>query len=301
MEKIQQFKKSSSWREQDVKVKAGSVAELDFIDTKPNLFICQNTTNEVLHISIGSIPTMYNYEFRINKNSVEPFGRPTETGKLYIYNTGSADATVKIFSIKDTFDLNILKNFSMSVDGGMTVSTDGIVRGFQGGVQLPSGNNKIGKVEIDETSMALFQTMGENVDNIDTNVAAIMVNVAANLSNTNKISEDVAELVTALAGGVGGASADTHLYYINGDCYDKTPVYLNGVESISYAATDNVTIYFNYLLNDGSDVTIDINGSSVLTVMSGEQITDISFKLSAGDTITVTGTSANIRAKYYVF
>lgn len=303
MEKIQQFKKSSSWRDDTITIKPGAVSELDFIDTTPNLFVCQNTTNETLHISIGSIPTLNNYEFKVGKNSVEPFGRPTPTRKIYVYNAGGMAATVKIFSIQDTFDLNILKNFNMSIDGGMNVSTDGIVRGFQAGVSLPAGNNKLGSVEIDDTDMVLFQTIGENIDNIDTNVGAIMVNVAANLSNTNKMVEDVAEIVTALSnlsvGGGGGS--DKHLYYINGDCYDKEPVYVNGVDSIEYAATDSSTIYFNYLLNDGSDVEVKINDTVVLSVYSGEQITDISFNLNSTDTITVSGEGANIRAKYFIY
>ena len=302
MEKLKQFRQSSSWREDMVTIKAGSNAELDFIDTTPNMFICQNTTNEKIHISIGSIPTLNNYEFAVEKNSVSTFGRPVPTRKIYLYNTGSASATVKIFSVHDTFDMNVLKNMSMKLEGaGMSISTDGIVRGFQSGVSLPPGNNKIGVVELDESDVALIQTIGENVDNIDTSVSAIMVNVAANLSNTNKIVEDVAEIVTAISSGQGGAGIDTRMYYINGDCYDKEPVYMNKVESVSYSATDSSTIYFNYLLNDGADIDIAINDTVVLSVLSGEQITDISFNLNTGDTITVTGTGANIRAKYYVF
>lgn len=304
MEKLKQFKQSSSWREDTVTVKAGSDAELDFIDTTPNMFICQNATNEKIHISIGSIPTLHNYEFAVEKNSVSTFGRPVPTRKIYLYNTGSASATVKIFSVHDTFDMNVLKNMSMKLEGSdMNIKTDGIVRGFQAGVSLPAGNNKIGIVELDESDVALIQTIGENVDNIDTSVSAIMVNVAANLSNTNKIVEDVAEIVTAISSGSGQGDAgiDTRMYYINGDCYDKEPVYMNKVESVSYSATDSSTIYFNYLLNDSADVDIAINNTVVLSVLSGEQITDISFNLNTGDTITVTGEGANIRAKYYVF
>ena len=300
MEKLKQFKQSSSWREDSVTVKAGSVAELDFIDTTPNMFICQNTTPMKIHISISSIPTLTNYEFAIDKNTVGTFGRPVPARKIYLYNTGSGDATVKIFSVHDNFDMNVLKNISMKLEGeGMSIETDGIVKGFQAGVSLPAGNNKIGIVELDEKDVALIQTIGENVDNIDSNVGAMMINVASNLSNTNKIAEDVAEIVTALSSG--GAGADTRLYYINGDSYDKEPVYLNKVDSISYTATDSSTIYFNYLLNDGADVDIKINDTSVLTVYSGEQITDISFNLNSTDTITVSGEGANIRAKYYVY
>ena len=305
MEKLKQFKQSSSWREDSVTVKAGSVAELDFIDTTPNMFICQNTTPMKIHISISSIPTLTNYEFAIDKNTVGTFGRPVPARKIYLYNTGSGDATVKIFSVHDNFDMNVLKNISMKLEGeGMTIETDGIVKGFQAGVSLPAGNNKIGIVELDEKDVTLIQTIGENIDNIDSNVGAMMINVASNLSNTNKIAEDVAEIVTALSNqssGGSSAGADKHLYYINGDCYDKEPVYLNGVDSISYTATDSCTIYFNYLLNDGIDVNVNINDETVLTVFSGEQITDISFNLNSTDTITITGTGASIRAKYYVF
>ena len=298
MEKLKQFKSSSSWREDTVTIKAGSDAELDFIDTTPNMFICQNATNEKIHISIGSIPTLTNYEFAVEKNTVATFGRPVPTRKIYLYNTGSASATVKIFSVHDTFDMNVLKNISMKLEGdGMSISTDGIVRGFQAGVSLPAGNNKIGIVELDESDVALIQTIGENIDNIDSNVGAMMINVASNLSNTNRI----VDMLEVIKNSSGGAGTDKHLYYINGDCYDKEPVYLNGVDSINYSASDSCTIYFNYLLNDGNNVDIKINDTVVLTILSGEQITDISFNLNSTDTISVSGEGANVRAKYYVY
>lgn len=92
---------------------------------------------------------------------------------------------------------------------------------------------------------------------------------------------------------------DIRKLYAMGDCYDKTPVYENGVNSISYTSSKEETIYFNYLLNDGEDAEIKINGATVLTVYSGEQLTDISFKLAANDIISVTGSS--IRAKYFTY
>ena len=120
---MNQFTNLSSWREDNIIVKSGECYQLSFIDTKPNMFYVQNPNNCKLKISISKIPTKTNYEFLVNPNSSEPMGRPMPTGNLYILNTGTVDATLKIYSIADKFDMNILKNFSVSLDG-VTVETN---------------------------------------------------------------------------------------------------------------------------------------------------------------------------------
>lgn len=299
-EKIQQFV-SSSWFETNETIQPGEVKEIDFLQTSPNMFVLQNSNAVKLHVSIASIPTLTNYEFVVGNNAYGVFGRPTSTRKLYVLNTGSQVANIKVFSIKDKFDMNILKQMSATL-GDVSVSTDGIVKGFQAGVSLPAGKNNIGSVSIDPEDMVLFQNMGEIIDDTNTDVKAIKENVAYNVANTNQIVSLLQALNEKEFGGSGGSGgSDKRVYYINGDSYDKTPIYHNGVNSVSYTATEDSTIYFNYLLNDGSNVDISINNSIVLSVLSGEQIADISFKLNTGDVINVTGENASIRAKYFVF
>lgn len=299
-EKIQQFV-SSSWFETNETIQPGEVKEIDFLQTSPNMFVLQNSNAVKLHVSIASIPTLTNYEFVVGNNAYGVFGRPTSTRKLYVLNTGSQVANIKVFSIKDKFDMNILKQMSATL-GDVSVSTDGIVKGFQAGVSLPPGKNNIGSVSIDPEDMILFQNMGEIIDDTNTDVKAIKENVAYNVANTNQIVDLLNAINNKEFGGSGGsAGVDKHLYYINGDSYDKETVYHNNVDSITYTATSNETIYFNYLLNDGEDIHVSINDNEVLTILSGEQITDITFNLKANDVITVTGENASIRAKYYVF
>lgn len=155
---------SSTWREDNISIESGEVFDLNFIDTKPNMFYVQNPNNDELKISISSIPNKKSYEFVVHSNSCEPIGRPTGTGHLYILNTGTTSAKVKVYSIADKFDMNILKNFVVSLSG-VTVEAQQEIK-FAEGVALPSGTNNIGVVSLKESLENDITKMDENVRTI---------------------------------------------------------------------------------------------------------------------------------------
>lgn len=155
-----QFKEFSSWREHTVECAPG-VTDLDFLDSKPNQFIIQNTTSQKVYVGISKIPSEQNYELCVEKNSTETWGRPTATGKLFFYNPTNITFNIKVFSVYMDFDMNVLKSLRVAFDS-VEVSTDGIVKAFGAGVSLPSGNNKLGKVEItnlDEVTQDLLSNL----------------------------------------------------------------------------------------------------------------------------------------------
>lgn len=162
---------SSTWREDNITIESGEVFDLNFIDTKPNMFYVQNPNNDELKISISSIPNKKSYEFVVHSNSSEPIGRPTGTGHLYILNIGTTTAKVKVYSIADKFDMNILKNFVVSLSG-VTVEAQQEIK-FAEGVALPSGTNNIGVVSLKESLENDITNMGEKVNAIADNSAKI--------------------------------------------------------------------------------------------------------------------------------
>lgn len=307
MESISQFKNLSSWREDSLTIKAGECKEVDFHDTAPNMFICQNANDVVLYISISKIPTVKNYEFLVGKNETKTFGRPTSTRKIYVLNAGSIDATIKIFSIFDRFDLNVLKDISMSLEGAEII-TDGIIRGFESGISLPSGTNIIGKVGLDTDEKALINHIKLNVAdiqgktaNIDTNIAGIVTvdEYIYNLLNSI-LKNDGVNLVWLISNYM---KTLVKQFTPNFEC---TPVYMNGETSFEYREerSGSYRIKFCWLFNDSpKDFTIMRDTTAILTVKSGEQLSDFEIEIASGESITFENTDNDFdfRCKYYVY
>ena len=228
---MQQFVNLSSWREDNIEIKAGEVYQLSFIDTKPNMFYVQNPNYCKLKVSISKIPTKDNYEFLINENSSEPLGRPIPTGYLYLLNTGTVTANVKVYSIADKFDMNILKNFTVQLDGVTLEASENI--GFKDGVSLPSGTNNIGVVSLESAPTENLKTIADNSTGIektlDSNLLAIKNNVVGCADNSRdilwqldgrtEVTGEKRQLVKEIADGIKTINDEGIGAQINGDVY----------------------------------------------------------------------------------
>ena len=188
------FRDFSSWREQTVKIKQG-LNEIDFIDTKPNMFIIQNDSSYSLKVSLSRASNDENYEFEIPKTTTKPIGRPLPVGKIYIWLDANMEFSIKIYSIQDTFDIEILNSPLISLDGA-EVKTDGLVKGFGKGVSLPTGNNNIGKVDIESISDSVKTFFNENhledINKWNNLMALETINNVTNLRNVVNGLEEVA-------------------------------------------------------------------------------------------------------------
>ena len=91
MSELKQFANSSSWKEDKFRVEPKETFTLTFLNTKPNMFYLQNPNASDIHVGIGKIPTLKNYEYKVPSNSSKAFGRPIGTGYLYVYNAGNID------------------------------------------------------------------------------------------------------------------------------------------------------------------------------------------------------------------
>ena len=287
MEKLRQFNTSGYiWETNNISIEGGEVKEISLDNSKPNMFVLQNANPVDINISLSHIPTLYNYEFQVKANTTDTFGRPSSTTKVYLFNTGSVTANVKLFSVNDTFDMNILKNTNVNIDGAtVTVEDNGVIKGFQAGVSLPSGNNKIGKVGLDDTVSNTLNTINTNLSSQKTATANIY-------SDTTEISSNTLNIGRVLG--------------VSKGC---TVEYKNKVDSLtinnSNSSTTNI-IHFSYLFNDNCDVDIIVGNVTKLTVMGGEQLGDLEIEIPANQTLSIVKSATataedtvNIRCKYY--
>lgn len=286
MEKLRQFNTSGYiWETNNISIEGGEVKEISLDNSKPNMFVLQNANPVDINISLSHIPTLYNYEFQVKANTTDTFGRPSSTTKVYLFNTGSVTANVKLFSVNDTFDMNILKNTNVNIDGAtVTVEDNGFIKGFQAGVSLPSGSNTIGKV-------GLESSVSNTLNTINTNLSTQKTNTENIYSDTTEISSNSLNIARVLG--------------VSKGC---TVEYKNKVDSLTINNSNSSTsiIHFSYLFNDGCDVDIKVGSNTLLTVLSGEQLGDLEFEIPMNKTLTIEKSNTasaedtiNIRCKYY--
>ena len=286
MEKLRQFNTSGYiWETNNISIEGGEVKEISLDNSKPNMFVLQNANPVDINISLSHIPTLYNYEFQVKANTTDTFGRPSSTTKVYLFNTGSVTANVKLFSVNDTFDMNILKNTNVSIDGAtVTVEDNGVIKGFQAGVSLPAGTNTIGKVGL-ETSVS------NTLNTINTNLSTQKTATANIYSDTTTISSNSLNIARVLG--------------VNKGC---SVVYKNKVSDLTINITNSSTtiVHFSYLFNDGCDVDVKVGSNTLLTVLAGEQLGDLEIEIPANQTLTIVKSATataedtvNIRCKYY--
>ena len=289
MEKLRQFNTSGYiWETNNITIEGGEVKEISLDNSKPNMFVLQNANPVDINISLSHIPTLYNYEFQVKANTTDTFGRPSSTTKVYLFNTGSVTANVKLFSVNDTFDMNILKNTNVNIDGAtVTVEDNGVIKGFQAGVSLPSGNNKIGKVGLDTNEYNAINQINSNLNTQKTNT-----------ENISNMIDGIGQLIRYIGYGLGIRDGRNTINYKN----NADSLTINN--SSSYTKT----VHFNYLFNDNCDIDIVIGGITKLTIIAGEQLADIEFEIPTNQTLTVVKSSTaladdtiNIRCKYCTY
>lgn len=285
----------SSWREDRITIQAGEVKTIDFLQTSPNMFLVQNPNEAFLKVSISKIPRSNMYEFLVGQNASETLGRPMPTKHLYILNDSSKTADVTVYSVQDTFDMNILKNLSLMVESA-TFETDGIVKGFQAGVSLPSGTNTLGKIELGDNSKTSLDTQLEAIKNAINDPTAFNAELVVTLENIKDAIDNVAskctlsntkiDQVKATVGQVKTAIIASNNPY----CQEYKCISVeNGSGLKSYLASEYVgdpTLWhIKFITNDGDNpikirfCTIEdpsgISATNSIWLMSGETLQDL--------------------------
>ena len=282
---LSQFRSSklSDWRQDIIRIKGG-VNEVSFLDTTPNIFIVQNTTNHNITISTNGLPTANNYEFKVNGNSTKPIGTPIPKNQIYIYSETSTPFNIRIYSTSMPIDLGIFNDTNIKLDGA-EIRTDGIVRGFAPDVSLPTGSNKIGKVEIDGVTSVDLTALTSQLNNLMNSTA---VSGKINLYTLNELISGIQTAVTTINNATD--SIKTNIAKLSADNsftdikeYSGTGV--STLTAINFSTEDIQPNYINHFTNDGTnDITFKIFDSQLngrgITVKAGETISNIAINLA---------------------
>ncbi len=142
---LTQFGGSTNWEKYDVTIKPHEMFTLDFVTSKPNVFVITNSNSELIKVGINNIPTENSYEFKVEPNSTETLGRPVGTNKLYLLNNGGTEIKVIVFAIDTDFDPEILKNVNVNVslEGGINVAPEMNLTDIKPGLTLPVADSKV--------------------------------------------------------------------------------------------------------------------------------------------------------------
>ena len=127
-------------------VPAFSITTIDYLDTKPNYFRVQNRGTTELYCSTNNMPTAKHYDFAVAGKKMKMFAEPYNRTRLYIFNPSGSDVEVAVLSFQAEFEPLTLALSEIEVEMPKEFETSMAINSFN--ASLPTGNNKIGKVEI---------------------------------------------------------------------------------------------------------------------------------------------------------
>ena len=192
----------STWRCQNVKLKQG-VNQVDFLDTKPNMFLIQNPNPNKIRLGISRLPTAQNFEYSIGKNDTITAGQPLPVSQIYFFLDANIEIEIKVWSIYQPFDLGSVNTPTITLDNA-TIETDGIIKGFAPNVSIPHGDNKIGSVEIENESfkplVEALKSQGDAEDEqwkklMNKDIIADIVNLRSIINSLSDIGKTMTHLV----------------------------------------------------------------------------------------------------------
>lgn len=308
MAHVEQFHNLSSWRCNDVVIDPHETFCIDYLDTNPKMFLVVNANKCLLKGAISTIPTEDSYEFKVEYNCSEVFGRPTGTHKLYLLNDSDTQAGVKVFSVEQ-FDPTVLKNLNVNLKD-YVLQTDTQIRGFGEGVSLPSGTNLIGYVGLSDADKTLLNNLpnilsrANTIDEKASTISGHLNNLILSQSVAGKknlfdLSVDLQNVKKAILG-TGNPTEYINLYYLLNDVIaqriTEIKTVINKWEncntvsvkreniSTSYNASTYSRIRVHHFTNDGENeikLTLTKNNNPVeITVKSGETFNDYSIESS---------------------
>ena len=263
-------------------VPAFSITTIDYLDTKPNYFRVQNRGTTEIYCSTNNMPTTKHYDFAVAGKKMKMFAEPYNRTRLYIFNPSGSDVEVAVLSFQAEFEPLTLALSEIEVEMPKEFETSMAITSFN--APLPTGNNKIGKVEVTNGPAAA------DVTSIKTNTNNILSKLGNLMSNTTTFPEKV-NLYDILSVLLPLSSANSF--------FRKVSTFEENEKSTDTVLCTNKACVIHMLTNDGAgNLVIKIKGKedtqvSSLTLKTGESIADL--KIDAAS-ITVSGTNCSFRA-----
>lgn len=256
----------SDWRQQDVVIPAGQNYDVAFLDTKPNVFWILNLNNITLYASLHRTPTVELHEYEIKPMKADVFGRPLPCSRLYLLNASNVDVTITIFSAYQEFDISILKDLNVAIDGE-SFKYDGMINGVKTGVTLPVSFPDGVTMEVENEELATIRARATEIrqylENHWTDGTLVEKNSTALLTALNAV-------LTLMQNGVNvnNVVPDSGIY---------TGEYLSSTGTSNIVSDSNSIISF--LTNDGeTDILLTFTkdeDTKTLTLKSGESLENV--------------------------
>lgn len=145
---------------QEVVIPAYSVVTIDYMDTTPNYFRVQNQGETAIYCGTSAIPTNHKYDFMVAPKGMKMFAEPFKRAKLYLFNPSGTEIRAVALTFQAEFDPLALALSEISLDfSSLQLESNMVISGFNSA--LPTGNNKIGKVEV--TNFPNYTTVLNNI------------------------------------------------------------------------------------------------------------------------------------------
>ena len=300
-------------------VPAFSITTIDYLDTKPNYFRVQNRGTTEIYCSTNNMPTTKHYDFAVAGKKMKMFAEPYNRTRLYIFNPSGSDVEIAVLSFQAEFEPLTLALSEIEVEMPKDFESSMAITSFN--APLPTGNNKIGKVEVTNGVPAAdvtvlkenTQVTAENTKSTKT-LSQTIVNLLGELlsptavdgkTNLLSIMEGFEYLGGVLTNGIENltrfldAGLSTISYQYNTISFDKKnqneEILLMGMKT----GEDPVPVTLKMLTNDGEgDLLLKMKASldtseTSLALKPGESIRDLRLHAKY---IAVSGTNYSFRA-----
>ena len=131
---------------------------------------------------------------------------------------------------------------------------------------------------------------GQDVEIEDVSARTSIANINSTMLSSNANTLNIARVL--------GVAKDCDIRYQN----NSTGIMINN------ATNETIIAHFTYLFNDNCDIEIKVGNSTLLTVISGEQLGDLEFEIPSNQNLTIVKSttdlnpdSVSIRCKYYTY
>ena len=289
-------------------VPAFSITTIDYLDTKPNYFRVQNRGTTEIYCSTNNMPTTKHYDFAVAGKKMKMFAEPYNRTRLYIFNPSGSDVEVAVLSFQAEFEPLTLALSEIEVEMPKEFETSMAITSFN--APLPSGNNKIGKVEVTNGVTAADVTVLKENTQV----------TAENTASTKTLSQSIVSLLEELLSPNLGYGK-TNLISIMHEFENLTQILEEGLSPIYYqfhtisfdkknqneeillmgmkTGSDSNPITILMLTNDGEgDLVLKMKASldtseTTLALKPGESIRDLRLYAKY---VSVNGTNYSFRA-----
>lgn len=175
-------------------IPANSIKTINYSDVDPNYFHIQNNGGSAIYFSTHGIPTTHIYDMKIDGGSISTFTDPYPQSEVYIFNPYDNPVNVIITSFRAPFDPVVLASMNKQFTVGGSIETDGIVKSFD--CQLPAGTNHLGKVEVTKLPTGAFKLTdplpyGNNkIGSVEVNFSSLIVKLDEIINSLNNDSNE---------------------------------------------------------------------------------------------------------------